>query len=458
MGERGTDESGGLRHDDVEHVVVGLGRTGVSCVRHLRARGIAVCAMDSRERPPGLEALDDRDDALRLVLGRFDPDLLRSARRVVLSPGVSLAEPAVAAAVAAGVPVVGDIELFAELADAPVVAVTGSNGKSTVTRMVAAMAERAGHAVRAGGNLGTPALDLLDAGATLYVLELSSFQLETTHTLAPVAAAVLNVTPDHLDRYRDVAAYARAKQRILAHARVAVLNLDDPLTRAMAAGARGVVGFTLQAPVGEGLGLREHGGTVWLARDGVSLMPARDLGLPGRHNVANALAALALGLAADLELAPMLEALRAFRGLPHRCEVVAEHAGVRWINDSKGTNVGATVAAIEGLAAEGPLVLIAGGEGKGADFSPLAAALAERAREVILLGRDATLIADALAPAGLALERATSLDDAVARARVVARSGDTVLFSPACASFDMFVDYEARGEAFAAAVREMLGR
>ena len=200
---------------------------------------------------------------------------------------------------------------------------------------------------------------------------------------------------------------------------------------------------------------------MWLARDGVSLMPARALGAPGRHNVANALAALALGFAVDLEPAPMLEALRDFPGLPHRCELIAESDGVRWVNDSKGTNVGATVAAIEGLGAEAPLVLIAGGEGKGADFSPLAAALVGRAREVILLGRDAGSIAEALVPAiekGVALERATGLGDAIARARVVARAGDTVLFSPACASFDMFANYEARGEAFANAVREMLGR
>jgi UDP-N-acetylmuramoylalanine--D-glutamate ligase len=422
----------------IGHVVVGLGRTGVSCVRHLRAQGIAVTAMDSRKAPPGLEAIRAEGDD-------------------VLSPGVALAEPAIDAAVRAGVAVVGDIELFAEVVKAPVVAVTGSNGKSTVTSMIGAMAERAGHVVRIGGNIGTPALDLLDPGTTLYVLELSSFQLETTSHLDAEAAAVLNLTPDHGDRYRSAEAYVAAKRRILDHAAVAVLNRDDPTTAAMARGGQRVVGFTLAEPGEDEVGLRQHGGRPWLAHGPVSLMPAADVGAPGRHNIANALAALALGTAIGLERAPMLDALRAFRGLPHRCERIASALGVGWINDSKGTNVGATVAALGGFGAETPVVLIAGGDGKGADFAPLRAAVARHARAVVLIGRDGQRIAEAIEGAA-PVEFARDLDDAVARARTRARRGDTVLFSPACASFDMFTDYEARGEAFVRAVRQALGR
>lgn len=439
-------------------VIVGLGRTGLSCARFLRARGHAVEVVDTRDDPPALGTLRAELPDVPVHLGRLDAQVLDGAAQIVLSPGVPLVHPAVAAARARGVPVHGDIELFARLVRGPVAAVTGSNGKSTVTTLLGEMARCAGRHPAVGGNLMPPALDLLDdPAADLYVLELSSFQLETTESLAPVVAAVLNLSPDHLDRYPDVDAYARAKARIFRHAARAVINLDDAVVRAMVPAGVPGIGFTLSVPGPGEFGVARRHGEDWLAHGATLLIPTREIGMAGRHNVANALAALAMGDALGLGIGGMLAALRDFRGLPHRCEPVATRDGVEWFNDSKGTNVGATLAAIEGLGAGAPLVLIAGGLGKGADFSPLAPAVRAHVRAAILLGRDAARIAAAIGDA-TAVEMATDLDDAVRRARAVAHAGDRVLFSPACASFDMFASYEARGDAFRATVREVLGR
>ncbi len=349
---------------------------------------------------------------------------------------------------ARGVPVVGDIELFARAAGAPVVAVTGSNGKSTVTTMVGDMARRAGREVQVGGNLGEPALSLLGRGADLYVLELSSFQLERTFSLRAAAAAVLNVAADHMDRYRDVDEYAQAKRRVYERAATAIVNLDDPRVRGMVTGKSRRIVFSLREP-GEGeFGVAGAGGDAWLAFGAQRLLRAERLPVAGGHNVANALASLALGHAVGLPMPAMLEALRAFRGLAHRCALVAERGGVRWYDDSKATNVGATLAAIEGLGREeGGLVLIAGGDGKGADFSPLRPAVAAHVRAVVLIGRDAPRLESALRGA-VRLHRAGGLDEAVEIAARRALPAGRVLFSPACASFDMFDDYRARGDAF----------
>jgi len=430
------------------NLVVGLGKTGLSAVRWLQACGEQVAVTDSRAVPPGLESLRALGGHFPLHLGGFDPALLDHADRIVLSPGVSRREPLIREALARGITVIGDIEIFGAAKQAPVVAITGTNGKSTVTTLVAAMAAAAGRRVLAGGNLGEPALDLLSQPVPeLYVLELSSFQLESTTTLELLAAAVLNVTPDHLDRYDSLADYAAAKARILAHAATAIVNLDDPLVAAMPRAGQRVVGFSL-ARADADFSLVTRGAQTMLARAGEPLLPLAELRLPGHHNAANALAALAVGTTVGLPLAPMLATLRRFAGLPHRSQWVAERHGVRFIDDSKGTNVGATVAAVDGL--EGPLVVIAGGDGKGQDFAPLAGAFRGKVRHAVLIGRDRELLARALAGA-CSTEFAADMEAAVAAAARAARAGDVVLLSPACASLDMFRDYAQRGEAFAAA-------
>jgi UDP-N-acetylmuramoylalanine--D-glutamate ligase len=444
-------------------VVVGLGKTGASCLRYLAKRGIPVSATDTRRAPPGLAELGALATSLDLRLGGFDLSLLDGASQVLMSPGVSLEEPIARAARDRGIDVLGDVELFARNVQAPVIGITGTNGKSTVTSLVARMAAAAGRSVLAGGNLGEPALDLLEQPIPdLYVLELSSFQLETTYSLQLQAAVVLNVTADHLDRYPSVAAYALAKSRIFAQASTVVLNADDPLVAAMrgtasrsaaGAGSRRTVTFSVGRPDADFTLLRA-GGEILLARRGEALLDAARMKITGLHNAANALAALALGDAVGLPMAAMLDALLSFPGLSHRSEWIAEVAGVRYIDDSKGTNVGATLAAVAGL--PGPLVMIAGGEGKGQDFTPLAAAFRGKVRHAVLIGKDAPAVAAVLAGV-CTTETAASMPEAVAAAARSAQAGDSVLLSPACASFDMFRDYGHRGDVFAAAVRE-LGR
>lgn len=437
-------------------VVAGLGATGLSVARYLASCGEIFAVVDSRESPPGLAALRAEHPEVPVFLGGLDPQLLARATRIILSPGLALSEPAVAAAAGAGVEVLGDIELFARAARAPVVAITGSNGKSTVTELVGAMAVTAGRRAAVGGNLGTPALELLDEGVELYVLELSSFQLETTATLAAEVATVLNLSPDHLDRYPDLAAYRRAKHRIYRGARQLVVNRDDPATQALAAPGTRRWSFGFSRPAGaDEFGLVAGAGGDWLARDGRALLPVTDLGLRGRHNVANALAGLALGAAVGLPEEAMCAALRAFRGLPHRCQVVHERDAVTWIDDSKATNVGAAMAALAGLdSGVANLLLIAGGQGKGQDFTAFADALPGRVRLAILIGEAATAIETAI-DGRVPVQHAGSMVAAVAQAQAAARAGDVVLLSPACASFDMFASYSARGMAFARAVREL---
>jgi len=436
-------------------LVVGLGETGLSVARYLLPRGVPVAIVDSRENPPGLERLRSELPAdVALFLGGFRDEAFARAEQIVVSPGVPLALPELAAARARGVVVTGDIELFAQAATAPVIAVTGSNGKSTVVTLLGAMARRAGLDVRVGGNIGIPALDLLgDQEPDLYVLELSSFQLETLQSLRPCAAVVLNVSEDHLDRYPDLHDYAAAKQVVYRNAALQVVNRDDAVAAALADSARPQVGFTRQAPGGNDYGLLSHAGELWLARGARPLLPAATVCMAGRHNLTNALAALALGEGAGLSLDAMLDTLTEFQGLPHRMQFVAEHDGVRWYNDSKGTNVGATLAAIDGI--ETGLVLIAGGDGKGADFSPLAAALRHKGHGAVLIGRDAPLLEQVLQGV-LPLTRAADMREAVRQAATMAQPGDAVLLSPACASTDMYRNFIERGEKFMQAVQEQL--
>jgi UDP-N-acetylmuramoylalanine--D-glutamate ligase len=442
-------------------LVVGLGKSGLSAVRALKALGSAVAVTDSRTDPPGLAALRAEFPDVSCRLGGFDSAAFTGAARLLVSPGVSVKTPAIAAVAARGVPVWGDIELLARLTHGPVAAITGSNGKSTVTTLLGLMAEHAGVRSAVGGNLGTPALDLWlrderNAGPApeLYVLELSSFQLETTHSLNARVATVLNISPDHMDRYDSLDDYIAAKQRIFRGDGTMVINADDPVVMAMVEPGREVLRFTLDRPNEGDFGLHRDGGQTWLARGRERWIAASELKISGDHNLANALAALAMGYALGLRREKMLTALREFTGLAHRTVLVLEHAGVRWFDDSKGTNVGATVAAVRGL--PGRLVLIAGGDGKGQDFTPLRAALAGKARAVVLIGRDAPLIAAALGD-GTPLRPAADMDEAVTLAARLAQPGDSVLLSPACASFDMFSGYEERGAVFAAAVRRMAG-
>jgi UDP-N-acetylmuramoylalanine--D-glutamate ligase len=436
-------------------LVVGLGETGLSVARFLSRQGVPVAIVDSREQPPGLERLRTELPAdVALFLGEFNAGAFERAQQIVISPGVSMKQPQIAAAIARQVPVIGDIELFARTVTAPVIAVTGSNGKSTVVTLLGAMARRAGLDARVGGNIGTPALDLIkDEEPDLFVLELSSFQLETLHSLRPQAAVVLNVSPDHMDRYPDVQAYAAAKQSIYRHAALQVFNLDDPLVVSLINRACPHTGFTRQQPGANDYGLVDIDGATWLARGESRIMPASAICMTGRHNLTNALAALALGEAVGMPLDKMVDTLGEFQGLPHRMQFVAEQGGVRWFNDSKGTNVGATLAAIEGVRER--LVLIAGGDGKGADFTPLADAMQRKGRGVVLIGKDAALL-EAVLQEVVPVRRAVDMPQAVRFAAAMSCPGDSVLLSPACASTDMYRNFEMRGDVFMQAVREYL--
>ncbi len=434
-------------------VIVGMGRTGLSVARHLQRCGYRLAVTDSRATPPELAGVQALGAGIVTRTGGFDARLLEQADIVVTSPGVPLDDPFFVQARARGLDIVGDIELFARAVDAPVVGITGTNGKSTVTTLLGRMAERAAVRVRVGGNLGQPALDLLDRGPVdLYVLELSSFQLDTTHSLKLKAAVVLNLTADHMDRYATLRHYADSKARIFANSETAVVNADEPEVVRMPRTGQRVISFSVAGAQADYSLLTPAGQQPWLARRGAALLPLTALKISGRHNAANALATLALGDALRLPLAPMLDELREFTGLPHRTQWVADVKGIRYVNDSKGTNVGAALAAVDGFA--GPLVVIAGGDGKGQDFTPLAAAFRGKVRTAVLLGRDAGLIETALA--GIChVARVESMQDAVRAAARFAQAGDTVLLSPACSSLDMFRDYAQRGNAFAAAVQEL---
>ena len=434
-------------------IVVGLGKSGMSLVRFLARQGVSFAVADTRENPPELATLRRDYPHVEVRCGELDVEFLCRADELYVSPGLALATPALQAAAARGVKLSGDIDLFARNAKAPIVAISGSNAKSTVTTLVGEMAVAAGKRVAVGGNLGMPALDLLSDDVELYVMELSSFQLETTHQLGAEVATVLNVSEDHMDRYSGLPAYHLAKHRIFRGARQVVVNRQDALTRPLMSDGLPCWTFGLGAPDFKAFGLREENGEKYLAFEFQNLMPVRELKVRGAHNQANALAALALGHAVGLPFDAMLSSLRTFTGLEHRCQWVRELDGVSYYNDSKATNVGAALAAIDGLGMDmdGKLVLIAGGDGKGADFSGLRDSVTRYCRAVVLIGRDADLIADALGDA-VPQVRAASLDEAIAQCRALAQPGDAVLLSPACASFDMFKNYEERGQLFARAV------
>jgi len=452
-------------------LVLGLGASGLSMARWLARHGARVRVADTRQSPPRAAQLARELPDVPVAVGEFRDEDFARAELIAISPGVALSEPPVARAVQRGVSVVGDIELFAQalpgFGHVKVLAITGSNGKSTVTEMAGAMCRAAGVRTIVAGNIGLPALDALSQveqeQATggprpeAFVLELSSFQLETTHSLDAHVAACLNLSEDHLDRYSSMEDYARAKARIFRGTGVQVLNRQDAWTRSMALAGRRVLTFGLDAPTGErDWGLSDSDGDTWLAQGKQKLLAVSQLRVTGLHNAANALAALALTRAVDLPYHPLLQALTEFEGLPHRVQKVAEIAGVSFYDDSKGTNVGATVAALTGMPQR--VVLIAGGDGKGQDFSPLRPAVSGRARALVLIGRDREKIAQAVEGGGVPVLRALDMDDAVQLSFQQARDGDAVLLSPACASFDMFRNYEHRAQAFLEAVRRLEAR
>ncbi|EKZ9478852.1 UDP-N-acetylmuramoyl-L-alanine--D-glutamate ligase [Klebsiella oxytoca] len=428
-------------------VIIGLGMTGLSCVDFFMARGVTPRVMDTRVAPAGLDKLPE---AVERYVGGLNEDWLLTADLIVASPGIALAHPSLSAAADAGVEIVGDIELFCREAQAPVVAITGSNGKSTVTSLVGEMAKAAGMNVGVGGNIGLPALMLLDPERELYVLELSSFQLETTSSLRAVAATILNVTEDHMDRYPlGLQQYRAAKLRIYENARACIVNADDALTMPVRGADERCISFGVD--VGD-YHLNRQQGETWLRVKGEKVLNVKEMMISGQHNYSNALAALALADAAGLPRASSLKALTTFTGLAHRFQLVLEHNGVRWINDSKATNVGSTEAALNGLHLDGTLYLLLGGDGKSADFTPLSRYLTGDNIRLYCFGRDGAQLA-ALRP-DVAVQTET-MEQAMRQIAPQVVPGDMVLLSPACASLDQFKNFEQRGDIFARLAKEL---
>ena len=444
-------QRGGLK------VVAGLGISGVAAVNFLHEQGYRVAVTDSRANPPGHDQISTE---VQSSFGALDQELLLAAEEIIISPGLDPKLPEIQAALAKGIPVVSEIQILRRATDKPIVAITGSNAKSTVTTLFGLMAADAGKKVAVGGNLGRPALDLIKDDPELYVLELSSFQLETTSNLNAEVAVVLNMSEDHLDRHGDMMGYHTAKHRIFQGVKKVVHNRDDSLTRPLVPDSTPMQSFGLNAPDLNQYGvLREDDGTMWLARGRERLIQSSELYIQGMHNIANALACLALGEAIGLARESMLATLKTFKGLEHRCEFVKELHGVRYYNDSKGTNIGATLAALDGLGAAiqakgGKVAIILGGQGKGQDFTALREALTQYAKVAVLIGEDRTMIENAIQGTTVLLH-AQTLEQAVQLCQQHTQANDVVLLSPACASFDMFKGYSQRGQQFVACVNAL---
>ena len=436
-------------------LIICLGQTGLSCARFLLEQGHTVAMMDTRKKPPCLDIVQNELPEILVQTGGLNLDLMLKNDIIVLSPGVDPRLPEIKAAREQQIEIIGDIELFIRYINEPVIAITGSNGKSTVTTMLAEMAVMAGKQVQVGGNLGVPALALItDQAPDFYILELSSFQLETVSSLDAYAAVVLNISPDHLDRYDDAQQYQEAKAKVYVGSGTMIINRDDDLVNSWSSESRDQLGFTLQTPADNEFGIIEQDDVNYLAYGQQTLISITELHVTGEHNIANALAALALGQAMELPMPAMLEAVKQYRGLPHRCQLVRQDQGIQWINDSKATNVGACIAAIDGLASDRNIILIAGGEGKEQAFADLTPILEAAVKSLVLIGQDAQKIAD-VTPPSVEQQSARSMSDAVNKAQSVAKNGDIVLLSPACASFDMYNSYGERGDAFIQAVEAL---
>jgi UDP-N-acetylmuramoylalanine--D-glutamate ligase len=437
-------------------VIIGIGLTGLSCLRYLLSRGEKVAMIDSRQDPPELKQLKQEFPGIPYSVGGFDSPLLDQAGELIVSPGVSLQEPPIAKTIARGVAAIGDVELFAREVSKPVIGITGSNGKTTVTALMGQMVADAGYRVEVCGNIGQPVLTALAKPLPdYYVAELSSFQLETTFSLKTQTAVILNVCQDHMDRYETYEDYCQAKRRIYQGCSHPVVNADEPEIWQSLSFAQPPLQFSLK-PHTDGFCLREQQGELYLAIGEQVILPVKTMQFHQQHEFQNALAALALGSAAGLPLASMLKTLQNFRGLPHRCQFVGEYGGVRWYNDSKGTNIGATIAALQSLtlAKSGQLILIVGGDSKKADLSLLVAPVTQMADQLILLGQDAPLFKN-LFKNKLPLHEVTSMPEAVQKAAQIAKAGDIVLLSPACASLDMFRNYAHRGDVFVQSIHEI---
>jgi UDP-N-acetylmuramoylalanine--D-glutamate ligase len=438
-------------------LVVGLGQTGLSCARYLHDKGVEVTVTDSRDLPPMHRTLREELPEVDVHTGGFEQETFLKADFIVVSPGVSLQETAIVQARAEGIEVIGDIELFMREVDAPVVAITGSNGKSTVTALVGDMCWQQGMNSVVAGNIGTPVLDVLrdqEFHPDCFILELSSFQLETVTSLTSKAATILNLSEDHMDRYPGFDEYVAAKIRIFSGDGIAVVNRSDSRLMAALPADKPFISFGCNAPPGaHDYGLSERDGELWLVRGERKILQANQVPLAGRHNLLNVLAAMALAEQVGVEVSVCTDAVRNFQGLPHRMEIVVKKRGVTWINDSKATNVGAAAAALEGLS--NSVILIAGGDGKGADFGELTTPIAQHARAVVLIGRDAGKIANVV-PDVVPVFEAADMREAVVRARSLAVEGDYVLLAPACASFDMYDNFEERGEDFRNLVHELI--
>lgn len=433
--------------------ILGMGATGVSVASFLASQDMSFDFIDSRNEPPNRKLVEADYPEADIALGDFDAEFLCRYDRLIVSPGISLAEPALVKAKKQGVELLGDLELFLEQAQAPVVVISGSNGKSTVTALLGKMAQDSGLSVGIGGNLGTPMLDLLDDAHKLYVIEVSSFQLELLNDSRGAVSGLLNISPDHLDRYKNLQQYHTAKHRIFRGASKVVINREDVLTRPLISTQIPMISFGLNQPDLGSFGILEGVKDGYLSYGIERLMRVNQIALKGTHNLANVLAALALGQAVDLPMQSMLDTLKTFKGLPHRCQSIAHINSVNFVNDSKATNVGATVAAIKGFGdkANKNIILIAGGQAKGQEFKALASEISDYVKLTVLMGQDGKQLASAIGDS-CEIQYSDSLDEAVVQANQVAVSGDTVLLSPACASFDMFDGFEHRGECFEAAV------
>ncbi len=444
-----------------ETVIVGLGETGLSVAKHLAARKQSFKVIDSREHPPALETLKQLMPEIAIEVGELNQKTIIEASELVVSPGLSIKTPEIAAAAEQGIPITGDIDIFSKSVSKPIIAVTGSNGKSTVVAILAGILSKAGMNFGLGGNLDganfKPALDLLEEEEKdFYILELSSFQLETTEKLGAEVAVILNLSADHMDRYESLDEYHKAKLKIFNGCKNLVINRDDVYSYPVTELNVPIWDFGFSRPGVNGLGLLEEDGDQYLAFQFEKIISVNELNIFGQHNISNVLAAVGLALAIGIDLNIIRAAIKKFKGLPHRCEWVASVSGIDFYNDSKGTNVGATMAAVEGLGQhiDGHIILIAGGVGKGAEFRSLVPVINRWGKEVILIGQDAVEMASNF-DKDINTYFATDMEDAVTTAFEHGAAGDAVLLSPACASFDMFDNFQHRGHSFIKSVEKL---